>query len=106
MLCERALWKLSSPVESASYITRASHPKTGTQKTFPWADLGQVEGWRDPRMQRRASMSAERGTLILDSQSSPRFGEGGGHCPQTLSAHWPRGKHLVQTKQMGGIWSL
>lgn len=103
-MCVRALWKLSSPVESASCITRASHPKT--QDTFPWKDVASPLGRPGAGGRVVGPTSAERSTLIPDSQSSPGFGEGGGHRPQTLSAHWLRGGHLGQTKQMGGIWSL
>lgn len=107
-----ALWKLSSPVENSSCITRASHPKTGTQKKFFWKGTASsaipslCPGETSAGGMVEAPTSAERSTLTQDSQINSSFGQGGGHWSQTLSSHWPGGGLLVQTKQMGGIWSL
>lgn len=108
----RALWKLSSPVENSSCITRASHPKTGTQKKFFWKDTASpvipslCSGQTSAGGRVEAPTRAERSTLTQDSQMNPSFGQGGVHWSETLCSHWPRGRLLVQTKQMGGIWSL
>lgn len=101
---------MSSPVENSSCITRPSHPKTGTRKGFLWKDaaspsfphsqaspLGRWK-WGHPLVQRAApSFRIAKLTLV--------GGEGQGHWPQSPS-HWPGGGLSVQTKKMGGIWSL
>lgn len=103
MLCVRALWKLSSPVESASCITRVSHPKNGTQDTFPWKDTASPRqtwgrwkggGTREYRERGAPSFRTAKATLGLGKE------EGTGHrpCPPT-----GQGRHFVQTKQMGGF---